>query len=366
MSDTGTVLQVMCALPTYGVAEHRHGSMNITVLGAGAWGTALAIQLAGRHRVKLWARDAAQVAAMRDSKANARYLPGFFFPSDLQPEADLDRALTGSDYIIVATTVAGLRATLRHVRASGSRAPVIWLCKGFEQPHARLPHEIFAEEMGDGGDSLRGAVLSGPSFAQEVAAGLPTALTLAATDSALAVAAAQALHGPALRVYSHDDVIGVETGGAVKNVIAIAAGVSDGLGLGLNARAALMTRGLAEMTRLGVALGAHVETFMGLAGVGDLILTCTGDLSRNRRIGLALARGETVAHAQAGLGHVAEGVFTAGEVLRRAAEHGIEAPITEAVCRVLADPQQAGAVVQALLARDPKPEHGAATAATRR
>jgi len=186
---------------------------------------------------------------------------------------------------------------------------------------------------------------------------LPTALTLASTDHVFAAATAQALHGPSLRVYSHDDVIGVEVGGAVKNVMAIAAGVCDGLGLGLNARAALITRGLAEMTRLGVALGARAETFMGLAGMGDLILTCTGDLSRNRRVGLALARGEAVAQVQAGLGHVAEGVFTAGEVQRRARACGIDMPITDAVCRVIEAPGSAAAVVRELLARNAKPEH---------
>lgn len=326
--------------------------MTIAVLGAGAWGTAFAINLAGRHRVTLWARDAAQAAAMLTAGANERYLPGFRFPAGLHVEADFGRATANCDYLILAMPVSGLRETLRKLRAPP--APLIWLCKGFERPDARLPHEVVAEELGAG---ARGAVLSGPSFAQEVATGLPTALTLAAADGTFAAAAAQALHGPALRVYSHDDVVGVEVGGAVKNVIAIAAGVCDGLELGLNARAALITRGLAEMTRLGMALGGRVETFMGLAGVGDLLLTCTGDLSRNRRVGLALARGESAAHAQAGLGHVAEGVFTAGEVLRRAGECGIEMPITAAVCRLLEHPQQAADVVRALLARDAKPEH---------
>lgn len=326
--------------------------MNIAILGAGAWGSALAINLAARHAVTLWARDPAQVESMRGRRTNERYLPGCAFPDALQLQADLRHAITGRDYLICAAPVAGLRATLHAVRELRCTIPVIWLCKGFERPDARLPHEVFIEEMG----TTAGAVLSGPSFAQEVAAGLPAALTLAATDQKLAVVAAQALHGPVLRVYSHDDVIGVEVGGAVKNVIAIAAGVCDGLGLGLNARAALMTRGLAEMTRFGVALGARAETFMGLSGVGDLLLTCTGDLSRNRRIGLALARGEAVTTAQAGLGHVAEGVFTAGEVRRRARERGINMPITDAVCRLLEQPGRAAEVVRELLARDPKPE----------
>lgn len=329
--------------------------MNLTVMGAGAWGTALAINLAVRHDVTLWARDANQVDAMRRSRSNERYLPGFRFPDALRLEADLRPALAGREYLIAAVTVAGLRPVLRALRDAGCKRPVIWLCKGFERPHALLPHEVFAEEMAD---YAPGAVLSGPSFAQEVAAGLPAALTLAATDHDLALTAAQVLHGPALRVYSHDDVIGVEVGGAVKNVIAIAAGVCDGLGLGLNARAALMTRGLAEMTRLGVALGGRSETFMGLAGVGDLMLTCTGDLSRNRRVGLALARGETIASVQAGLGHVAEGVFTAEEVQRRGRTCGVDMPITDAVCRVLDQPARAADVVRELLARDARPEHG--------
>lgn len=335
--------------------------MKVAILGAGAWGTALAINFCAAHAVTLWARDPAQVEAMRRGRTNERYLPGHALPAALRLEQDFARAVEGSEYLIVAVTVAGLRPVLRLIRDAGFTAPVIWLCKGFEQSHARLPHEVFAEEMGAaGGVPVPCAVLSGPSFAQEVAAGLPTALTLASADQRFATTAAQVLHGPTLRVYSHDDMVGVEVGGAVKNVIAIAAGVCDGLGLGLNARAALITRGLAEMTRLGVALGAQGPTFMGLAGVGDLILTCTGDLSRNRRIGLALARGEAVAAAQSSLGHVAEGVFSATEVQRRARACGIEMPITDAVCRVLEQPARARAIAQELLARDARPEHLAA------
>jgi glycerol-3-phosphate dehydrogenase (NAD(P)+) len=326
--------------------------LNIAILGAGAWGTALAINLSAAHAVTLWARDPQQVDAMRRSRVNERYLPGHALPAALSLEHDLAAALAGRDCLILAVTVAGLRPLLRQIRAAARTLPLIWLCKGFERPDARLPHEVHAEEVGAG----RSAVLSGPSFAQEVASGLPTALTLASADRDCAVMLAQALHGPTLRVYSHDDVIGVEVGGAVKNVIAIAAGVCDGLGLGLNARAALITRGLAEMTRLGVALGARAETFMGLAGMGDLILTCTGDLSRNRRIGLAIARGEAVAQAQAGLGHVAEGVFTATEVQRRARACGVEMPIVDAVCSVIAAPQRASALVRELLSRNPRPE----------
>lgn len=326
--------------------------MNIAILGAGAWGTALGINLAAAHAVTLWARDPQQVAAMRSSRSNERYLPGCTLPPSLALESDFGAALRDRDCLIVATTVAGLRPVLQQIHAAACTVPVIWLCKGFERPDARLPHEVHTEVMG----ANRCAVLSGPSFAQEVAAGLPTALTLASKDAAFAAATAQVLHSQTLRVYSHDDVVGAEVGGAVKNVIAIAAGVCDGLGLGLNARAALITRGLAEMTRLGIALGARAETFMGLAGMGDLILTCTGDLSRNRRVGLAIAQGAGVAKTQASLGHVAEGVFTAAEVQRRARASGVDMPITDAVCRVIEQPQSAAAVVRELLARNAKPE----------
>ncbi len=326
--------------------------MNIVILGAGAWGTALGINLSAAHAVTLWARDRQQIAAMRSHRSNQRYLPGHALPPALSLEPDLSAALHGRDAVIVAATVAGLRPLLQMIDATGCKTPVIWLCKGFERPDARLPHEVYAETMGSG----YCAVLSGPSFAQEVAAGLPTALTLASSDPGFATATAQALHSPTLRVYSHDDIVGVEVGGAVKNVIAIAAGVCDGLGLGLNARAALITRGLAEMTRFGVALGARAETFMGLAGMGDLILTCTGDLSRNRRVGLALAKGTAVAQTQASLGHVAEGVFTATEVQRRARACGVEMPITDAVCRVIEQQESAESVARELLARNAKPE----------
>jgi len=329
--------------------------MNITVLGAGAWGSAMACHLAATHPVVLWARDAALAETLRREGANTRYLPGVRFPETLRVKADLAQALNGAQCLILAMTVAGLRGTLQRLREFAVTVPVIWLCKGFERPQAKLPHEVFAEVMAPGHPH---AVLSGPSFAQEVAAGLPAALTLASARQHDADELARQLHGGTLRVYSHDDVVGVEVGGAVKNVMAIASGVCDGFGLGLNARAALITRGLAEMTRLGVALGARVETFMGLAGIGDLILTCTGDLSRNRRVGLALARGQTLAGAQAGLGHVAEGVFTAAEVLRRARTLGVDMPITAAVCRVLDQPERTADVVRELLSRDVRPEHG--------
>jgi glycerol-3-phosphate dehydrogenase (NAD(P)+) len=328
--------------------------MRIAVLGAGAWGTSISVSLCARHEVCLWARDAGLVATLRAGRSNPRYLPGISLPPALVLEDDLSRALDGAELALAAVTTNGLRETLRRVKAAGRSAPIIWLCKGFESEQAKLPHQICAEELAA---SVPRAVLSGPSFAEEVARGLPAALTLASSDSAFARAAAPALHGPALRVYLSEDVTGVEVAGAVKNVMAIAAGVSDGLGLGLSARAALITRGLAEMTRLGVALGGRHETFMGLAGAGDLILTCTGDLSRNRRVGLALARGTPLAAALTQLGHAAEGVYTARAVARLADGLKVDMPITRAVCRVLDDPRKARAAVQELLAREQKSEY---------
>lgn len=328
--------------------------MKLAVLGAGAWGTAISINLAARHAVTLWARDAAAARALNAARVNARYLPGAAIPPQVAITAQFEEAVAQCELALVATTTAALRATLRRLAAAGARAPVVWLCKGFEAETSRLPHEIAAEELPPA--APRGA-LSGPSFAQEIARGLPAALTLASGDGAFAARAARELHGAALRVYSSDDLAGVEVAGAVKNVMAIAAGISDGLGLGANARAALVTRGLAEITRLGLRLGGRVETFMGLAGVGDLLLTCTGDLSRNRRLGLALARGEGLDATLSGLGHVAEGVYTARAVQRIAQALGIEMPITRAVCRVLDEGVPAREAVQELLRRDPRSEY---------
>jgi len=328
--------------------------MKIAVLGAGAWGTAISLVLCARHDVRLWARDAALIDALRANRANRRYLPGFTLPAALDLTGDLRRALDGVELALAAVTTNGLRATLRQVRSSGQSVPLVWLCKGFESGQARLPHQVCAEELAPG---VPRAVLSGPSFAEEVARGLPAALTLASADGGFARDAARALHGAALRIYPSGDVVGVEAAGAIKNVIAIASGVSDGLELGLSARAALITRGLAEMTRLGVALGGRAETFMGLAGAGDLILTCTGDLSRNRRVGLALARGATLDEVLAGLGHTAEGVHTARSVANLAGELKVEMPITQAVCRVLDDSRQARAAVQELLSREQRTEY---------
>ncbi len=328
--------------------------MIVTVLGGGAWGTAFAITLAARHQVRLWARDEQQREQMRRTRVNARYLPNFPFPPSLSIADDPADALASSELAILGVTVAGLRSTLKLVAATPRPVPAIWLCKGFEAGSSRLPHQVAAEELPDA--TPRG-VLSGPSFALEVARGVPAAVTLAATDLDFASAIARELHTPRLRIYSSDDITGVEVGGAVKNVIAIAAGISDGLGFGESARAALITRGLAEVTRLGMRLGGRAETFMGLSGVGDLILTCTGSLSRNRQVGLRLATGKPLAVILSELGHVAEGVHTAREVRRLALEVQADMPIVDAVCRMLFEglaPQEA---VEMLLARELKPEH---------
>lgn len=328
--------------------------MKIAVLGAGSWGTAMAIHLAERHRVALWTRDPAQCEAMHATRCNERYLPGYTLPSGIEITDEFPEAIDRNELVLAAVTTAGLRETLRRYQKTGAKAPLVWLCKGFERDEAKLPHQVCTEELGD---AVPCGVLSGPSFAEEVAKGLPTALTLASADAGFARDAARTIHGSRLRVYSSADVVGVEVAGAVKNVMAIAAGICDGLRLGHNARAALITRGLAEMTRLGIALGGRPETFMGLAGAGDLILTCTGDLSRNRRVGLQLAKGMPLTSILQELGHVAEGVYTAHEVARLARRAAVEMPITEAVCRVLDDPAAAGEAVKALLEREPKAEY---------
>ena len=322
----------------------------LAVLGAGAWGTALAVAVAGRHDVVLWARDAEQTRSVLAERRNSRYLPEIALPDALRIESELDRALSGADLLVAATPVAGLRDLLGKLK--GGTVPLVWLCKGFEQDSAALPHEIVAAS----GIRAPSGALSGPSFALEVAKGLPCALTLASADAGFASRTAAQLHGGRLRVYHSDDVVGVEIGGAVKNVLAIAVGICDGLGLGQNARAALVTRGLAELARLGVALGGRAETVMGLTGAGDLILTATGDLSRNRRVGLELARGKPLKTIVAELGHVAEGVHSAHATLVRAKSCGVEMPIASAVDAVLQGRLTPPQAVELLLSRDPKAE----------
>jgi glycerol-3-phosphate dehydrogenase (NAD(P)+) len=320
----------------------------VAVLGAGAWGTAIAAVLSSRLEVALWARDPAQAAAISRDRRNERYLPGIALPVQVDVLSDLAPALKGAALALAATPVAGLREVLPKVKL-----PLVWLCKGFEEGSGLLPHEIAAQTMGA---QARCGALSGPSFAAEVARGLPCALTLASRDAGFARDAAAMLHGGRMRIYYSTDLVGVEVAGAVKNVMAIAAGISDGLGLGLNARAALITRGLAEMERLGSALGGAAQTFFGLAGAGDLILTATGELSRNRRVGLELAQGRPLADILAHLGHVAEGVRSAKEVARLARAKGVDMPVSDAVNAVLADQLTPAKAVERLLSRDPKKE----------
>ena len=405
--------------------------MKIVVLGAGAWGTALAVAAARAvppmharahvammpatpalkavpdlqqqeqpaHGVTLWARDAAQTAAMQTRRENVRYLPGIALPPSLLLRADPVTALAAlvvdADLVIVATPMVGLRGMLHHIR--DCQAPVAWLCKGFEPlgnsladaaTHAfknspaysgamsraltdndatihenaipivvsgafgLLAHEVQAQEAPD----LIAGVLSGPSFAMEVARGQPTALVASSMHPSVRDTLVRAFHSPSLRVYANDDIVGVEVGGAVKNVLAIATGLCDGLNLGLNARAALITRGLAEMTRLGLALGAKAETFMGLSGLGDLVLTATGDLSRNRKIGLLLAQGKTLRQSIDSLGHVAEGVHCARAVLQRAQSLGVDMPISSAVVALLDGRINAVQAVAALMGREAREE----------
>ena len=341
--------------------------MRIAILGAGAWGTALAQHAAARHEVLLWGRDPAVAQAIRQRRENPKGLPGHVLAPGLGATASLDQALAhcGVDGLLVlATSVAGLRPVLAQVRrsldegvdAAGAAPPVLWLCKGIERDTEALPHRVFREAFGA---QAAGGVLSGPSFAQEVAQGLPVALTVASTHALVCDRTVAALHHGSARIYRSDDLVGVELAGALKNVMAIAAGISDGMHLGHNARAALVARGLAEIGRLGAALGARTETFMGLSGVGDLVLTCTGDLSRNRQVGLRLAAGESLGSIVAGLGHVAEGVACARAALRLAQAHAIEMPIVSAVCDVLDSRRSPREALAALVARQPRHETGA-------
>ena len=330
--------------------------MKIAILGAGAWGTALAVAASAGHQVLLWARDAAQAEALQRERCNTRYLPEVALPPGLAVTADLAAALQHGDggLTVIATPMAGLRPALFSLPPGRA---ALWLCKGFEAGTGALGHEV-ARGVRPGAPC---GVLSGPSFALEVARGLPTALVAASSDAELAAAAVAAFHSDALRVYTSIDVIGVEVGGAVKNVLAIATGILDGMpAAGLNARAALITRGLAEMTRLGLALGARAETFMGLSGLGDLVLTATGELSRNRRIGLALAAGQSLHDALQQLGHVAEGVLSAATVLQRAQSLGVDMPITTAVVEVLQGRLAPVQAMVALMSREARAEFGRA------
>ena len=327
--------------------------MRLAVIGAGAWGTALAIAMSASHRVSLWCRTADEAEQLQRDQENRRYLPGIKFGNAIHLTHFEDPPEDPFELSLIAVPVAGLRGTLKALREHQREAGCVWACKGFEQGSGKLPHEVAAEELAPG---IHCAALSGPSFAADVAKGLPTAVTLASGNEDFAVSTSRQLHTGRLRVYSSSDLIGVEIGGAVKNVIAIAAGICDGLHLGDSARAALVTRGLAEITRLGLRLGGRLETFMGLSGLGDLSLTCAGNLSRNRRVGLMLATGKPLAEVLSELGHVAEGVNTAREVRQMARRLELDMPITQSVVSVLDGDVSAAQAVDALLQRDPKPE----------
>lgn len=327
----------------------------VAVIGAGSWGTALALQFARGHRdVRLWGRDPAQLASMAKTRVNERYLPGAAFPQNLNVEPDLRRCLTGVTDILISVPSHGLREILLQIQPLVSDdARICWATKGFELHTGKLPHQVAGEVFGT---QRRMAVLSGPTFAKEVGDGLPTAMTVAANDPEFARELAAALSGKNFRAYTSNDMIGVEVGGAVKNVLAIGAGLSDGLGFGANTRIALINRGLVEMTRLGVALGASADTFMGLAGMGDLVLTCTDDLSRNRRMGLALASGMTVAQAQEEIQQVVEGVLAAEAVKEVADELQVDMPICREIYRILYEGVSPREAVGALMGRALKPE----------
>jgi len=328
----------------------------IAVLGAGSWGTALAALLARHgHPTTLWGRDAERVRAIDATHENARYLPGVALPANLRGSTDLAASVAGAEWILAVTPSHAFNETLRalapHRRPS---AGVAWATKGFEPGSGRFLHEVAAELLGD---DVPLAVVTGPSFAREVAQGLPTALTVHSDNEAFATVVAEALHGPAFRAYTGTDMLGAELGGAMKNVLAVATGIADGMNLGLNARAGLITRGLNEMLRLNAVLGGRAETLMGLAGLGDLVLTCTGDLSRNRRLGLALGRGQSIGDAVKEIGQVVESVDTVDEVMRLGNRHHVELPISGLVQRVLHEEITPHEAVKLILAREQKPEY---------
>jgi glycerol-3-phosphate dehydrogenase (NAD(P)+) len=333
----------------------------VAVLGAGSWGTALAALIARHgHPTTLWGRDDDTIAAIAQRHENPRYLPGIALPDSLRATTDLAAALQGADLVLVVVPSHAFAETLRSLAPlRPDKAGVAWATKGFEPGSGRFLHEVAGDILGNSGgdDDVPLAVVTGPSFAKEVAAGLPTALTVHSDDPAFAQLVADVLHGPSFRAYTGDDMLGAELGGAMKNVLAVATGVADGMQLGLNARTGLITRGLNEMLRLNQAIGGQPATLMGLAGLGDLVLTCTGDLSRNRRLGLALGRGQSLEDAVREIGQVVESVQTADEVMRQAEKHGIELPISRAVQAVLHGKITPADALRQLLAREQKAEY---------
>ena len=349
---------LFCGLPPQGESikvcrcATKKTFMNICIMGAGAWGTALAIHFAHHgHQVALWTHNADHAAVLAAERSNRRYLPDFDFPPALSVLSQLPAA---ADLVIVATPVAGLRSSAVALQAAGlGQVPVLAACKGFEQGTGLLPQLVLADVLAGNGCI---GLLSGPSFAQELAQQLPCAVTLAAANLSWIKTLSGALNTPVLRLYANQDVVGVAVGGAVKNVMAIATGIADGLNYGMNARAALMTRGLAEISRLSLALGAEATTLMGLAGMGDLILTCTGSLSRNRRVGLMLAEGKNLQQILLELGHVAEGVYTIDEAQRQAQQLGVDMPVVQVLHDLIHGKIDVAAVAEVLMDRRPKVE----------
>ena len=342
-------------------ASIQQATARVAVLGAGSWGTALAALIARHgHAAVLWGRDAAVIEAIDQRHENPHYLPGIVLPDTLRATTDLAAPLRDADLVLVAVPSHAFTQTL-HALAPlrPARAGVAWATKGFEPGSGRFLHEVAADVLGNGGlgPGVPLAVVTGPSFAKEVAQGLPTALTVHGDDAGFVQQVADVLHGPEFRAYTGDDMRGAELGGAMKNVLAVATGAADGMGLGLNARTGLITRGLNEMLRLNAAIGGRPETLMGLAGLGDLVLTCTGDLSRNRRLGLALGRGQSLADAVREIGQVVESVQTADEVMRLAERHGLELPIASNVRDVLHGEISPGEALRRLLAREQKAEY---------
>ncbi len=336
-------------------ANGQSAGQTVAVLGAGSWGTALAIQFArGGHPTRLWSREESDAAAMRAARQNRRYLPDAAFPDGIEIHSDLAAAVRGAAAIIIAVPSHALRSLFGQLKPLLARdARLAWATKGFELDTGKLPHQVAYEVFGD---RYPVAVLSGPTFAREVGAGLPTAMTIASPDAEFATELAHSLHAPNFRAYTSTDIVGVEVGGAVKNVLAVGAGLSDGLGFGANTRIALITRGLNEVMRLGVALGAQAETFMGLAGLGDLVLTSTDNQSRNRRFGLALAAGKSVEQALKEIGQVVEGYTAARAVHKVALREKVEMPIAHGIYRVLYENEPARDVVKDLMTRPVKPE----------
>jgi len=329
---------------------------SVAVLGSGSWGTALASLIARNgHPTVIWGRSADQIASINDKHENTRYLPGIPLPRNLRATGDIGEAVSGADLVLVVTPSHAFAETLRALAPyRRPNAGVAWATKGFEPGSGRFLHEVAAEVLGD---DVPLAVVTGPSFAKEVAQGLPTAVTVHSDNEDFTLEVAEALHGATFRAYTGNDMLGAELGGAMKNVLAVATGVADGMDLGLNARAGLITRGLNEMLRLNVALGGRAETLMGLAGLGDLVLTCTGDLSRNRRLGLALGRGQSIKEAVAAIGQVVESMQTADEVMRLGERHGLDLPISDLVHRVLHEEITPIEGLRMLLSREQKPEY---------